>query len=138
MHLPFTTASSQTPVWKTACLPMIPATHWQAQPCISTGVGDSYHSPNQRPFNVALQTCWHPSPSSCCLLFPPGGFDFLREDQSSPVPDSGLSSSSTSSSISLGGSSGNLPQMTQEVEDVDTAAETDEKANKLIEFLTTR
>lgn len=67
-----------------------------------------------------------------------GGFDFLREDQSSPVPDSGLSSSSTSSSISLGGSSGNLPQMTQEVEDVDAAAESDEKANKLIEFLTTR
>ncbi|XP_035180600.1 protein furry homolog isoform X1 [Oxyura jamaicensis] len=67
-----------------------------------------------------------------------GGFDFLREYQSSPVPDSGLSSSSTSSSISLGGSSGNLPQITQEVEDMDTAAETDEKANKLIEFLTTR
>uniref|UniRef100_A0A8D2MVC8 FRY microtubule binding protein n=1 Tax=Zonotrichia albicollis TaxID=44394 RepID=A0A8D2MVC8_ZONAL len=67
-----------------------------------------------------------------------GGFDFLREYQSSPVPDSGLSSSSTSSSISLGGSSGNLPQITQEVEDVDTAAESDEKANKLIEFLTTR
>ncbi|XP_023596130.1 protein furry homolog [Trichechus manatus latirostris] len=67
-----------------------------------------------------------------------GGFDFLREDQSSPLPDSGLSSSSTSSSISLGGSSGNLPQMTQEAEDVDAAAETDEKANKLIEFLTTR
>ncbi|OXB81420.1 UNVERIFIED_CONTAM: hypothetical protein H355_001637 [Colinus virginianus] len=66
-----------------------------------------------------------------------GGFDFLREYQSSPVPDSGLSSSSTSSSISLGGSSGNLPQITQEVEDMDTAAETDEKANKLIEFLTT-
>uniref|UniRef100_A0A8C3EKS1 FRY microtubule binding protein n=1 Tax=Corvus moneduloides TaxID=1196302 RepID=A0A8C3EKS1_CORMO len=67
-----------------------------------------------------------------------GGFDFLREYQSSPVPDSGLSSSSTSSSISLGGSSGNLPQITQEVEDMDTAAESDEKANKLIEFLTTR
>uniref|UniRef100_A0A8D0H4U3 FRY microtubule binding protein n=1 Tax=Sphenodon punctatus TaxID=8508 RepID=A0A8D0H4U3_SPHPU len=67
-----------------------------------------------------------------------GGFDFLREYQSSPVPDSGLSSSSTSSSISLGGSSGNLPQITQEIEDIDTAAETDEKANKLIEFLTTR
>lgn len=75
-------------------------------------------------------------PPGRCL--PPGGFDFLREDQSSPVPDSGLSSSSTSSSISLGGSSGNLPQMTQEVEDVDTAADADEKANKLIEFLTTR
>uniref|UniRef100_A0A7M4EYN2 FRY microtubule binding protein n=1 Tax=Crocodylus porosus TaxID=8502 RepID=A0A7M4EYN2_CROPO len=67
-----------------------------------------------------------------------GGFDFLREYQSSPVPDSGLSSSSTSSSISLGGSSGNLPQITQEIEDMDTAVETDEKANKLIEFLTTR
>ncbi|NXA51690.1 FRY protein, partial [Nothocercus julius] len=67
-----------------------------------------------------------------------GGFDFLREYQSSPVPDSGLSSSSTSSSISLGGSTGNLPQITQEIEDMDTAAETDEKANKLIEFLTTR
>jgi len=72
------------------------------------------------------------------LRLPPGGFDFLREDQSSPVPDSGLSSSSTSSSISLGGSSGNLPQMTQEVEDADAAADSDEKANKLIEFLTTR
>ncbi|XP_042316523.1 protein furry homolog isoform X1 [Sceloporus undulatus] len=67
-----------------------------------------------------------------------GGFDFLREYQSSPVPDSGLSSSSTSSSISLGGSSGNLPQITQEIEDIDPAVETDEKANKLIEFLTTR
>lgn len=75
-------------------------------------------------------------PPGLCL--PPGGFDFLREDQSSPVPDSGLSSSSTSSSISLGGSSGNLPQMAQEVEDVDAAADSDEKANKLIEFLTTR
>ncbi|NXP86267.1 FRY protein, partial [Passerina amoena] len=71
-------------------------------------------------------------------LYTGSGFDFLREYQSSPVPDSGLSSSSTSSSISLGGSSGNLPQITQEVEDVDTAAESDEKANKLIEFLTTR
>nr|XP_006005371.1 PREDICTED: protein furry homolog isoform X2 [Latimeria chalumnae] len=67
-----------------------------------------------------------------------GGFDFLRECQSSPVPDSGLSSSSTSSSISLGGSSGNLPQITQEIEDIESSTEMDEKANKLIEFLTTR
>lgn len=105
------------------------------------------HSPNQVFFNVTLmcvrlqashQACRHPSPFVHSLLLESGGFDFLREDQSSPVPDSGLSSSSTSSSISLGGSSGNLPQMTQEVEDVDTANETDEKANKLIEFLTTR
>uniref|UniRef100_A0A7D9NL32 FRY microtubule binding protein n=1 Tax=Xenopus tropicalis TaxID=8364 RepID=A0A7D9NL32_XENTR len=77
--------------------------------------------------------------SSCQSEFPyTGGYDFLREYQSSPVPDSGLSSSSTSSSISLGGSSGNLPQITQEIDNVDTSAETDEKARKLIEFLTTR
>ncbi|XP_048454072.1 protein furry homolog [Rhincodon typus] len=67
-----------------------------------------------------------------------GGFDFLREYQSSPVPDSGLSSSSTSSSISLGGSSGNLPQLSQEMEEIEAAAEVDEKAHKLIEFLATR
>ncbi|XP_026530805.1 protein furry homolog isoform X2 [Notechis scutatus] len=71
-------------------------------------------------------------------FFYTGGFDFLREYQSSPVPDSGLSSSSTSSSISLGGSSGNLPQITQEIEDIDPSVETNEKANKLVEFLTTR
>ncbi|XP_018100157.1 FRY microtubule binding protein L homeolog isoform X3 [Xenopus laevis] len=77
--------------------------------------------------------------SSCQSEFTyTGGYDFLREYQSSPVPDSGLSSSSTSSSISLGGSSGNLPQITQELDNVDTSAETDEKARKLIEFLTTR
>ncbi|XP_073439281.1 protein furry homolog isoform X3 [Dendrobates tinctorius] len=77
--------------------------------------------------------------SSCHSEYPyTGGFDFLREYQSSPVPDSGLSSSSTSSSISLGGSSGNIPQISQEIEDVDTSVELDEKANKLIEFLTTR
>ncbi|KAG2457353.1 FRY protein, partial [Polypterus senegalus] len=67
-----------------------------------------------------------------------GSFDFLREYQTSPVPDSGLSSSSTSSSISLGGSSGNLPQISHEMEDIETSIESDEKANKLIEFLTTR
>ncbi|XP_067842067.1 protein furry homolog isoform X2 [Heptranchias perlo] len=76
-------------------------------------------------------------------VYPPdylysGGCDFLREYQSSPVPDSGLSSSSTSSSISLGGSSGNLPQISQEMEEIETAAEIDEKAHKLIEFLATR
>ncbi|XP_007889474.1 protein furry homolog isoform X1 [Callorhinchus milii] len=67
-----------------------------------------------------------------------GGYDFLREYQTSPVPDSGLSCSSTSSSISLGGSSGNLPQISQEMEDIETAAEMNEKAHKLIEFLATR
>nr|XP_015197348.1 PREDICTED: protein furry homolog isoform X5 [Lepisosteus oculatus] len=67
-----------------------------------------------------------------------GGFDFLRECQASPVPDSGLSSSSTSSSISLGGSSSNLPQISQDMDELDTSTEADEKTNKLIEFLTTR
>uniref|UniRef100_A0A8D3BRA8 FRY microtubule binding protein n=1 Tax=Scophthalmus maximus TaxID=52904 RepID=A0A8D3BRA8_SCOMX len=58
-------------------------------------------------------TC-KPSLQLHCL---PSGFDFLRECQTSPVPDSGLSSSSTSSSLSLGGSSNNLPEFSQEVED---------------------
>ncbi|XP_051541423.1 protein furry homolog isoform X3 [Myxocyprinus asiaticus] len=67
-----------------------------------------------------------------------GGFDFLREWQASPVADSGLSSSSTSSSVSLGGSIGNLPQITADLEELDeSSTESDEKTNKLIEFLTT-
>ncbi|KAG7258437.1 hypothetical protein CRUP_031880, partial [Coryphaenoides rupestris] len=64
-----------------------------------------------------------------------GGFDFLRECQASPVPDSGLSSSSTSSSLSLGGSTSNLPDMSQE--ELDSSGQPDDKTNKLIEFLTT-
>ncbi|KAM6987894.1 protein furry homolog isoform 1-T1 [Tautogolabrus adspersus] len=67
-----------------------------------------------------------------------GGFDFLRECQASPVPDSGLSSSSTSSSLSLGGSSNNLPEISHEVEELVRSNKLDEKNNKLIEFLTTR
>ncbi|TNN54716.1 Protein furry [Liparis tanakae] len=71
--------------------------------------------------------------------------DFLREWQSSPVADSGLCSTSHSSSASLGGIStagsvGNLPLVTpDDLEDLDDMPnETDEKTNKLIEFLTTR
>lgn len=59
--------------------------------------------------------------------------------------DSGLSSTSNSSSASLGGGStagsvGNLPLVTpDDLEDLeDTPNETDEKTNKLIEFLSTR
>lgn len=71
-------------------------------------------------------------------LYTAGGFDFLREWQASPVADSGLSSSSTSSSVSLGGSMGNLPQITADLEELDTSStESEEKTNKLIEFLTT-
>uniref|UniRef100_A0A671PA30 Furry homolog a (Drosophila) n=1 Tax=Sinocyclocheilus anshuiensis TaxID=1608454 RepID=A0A671PA30_9TELE len=68
-----------------------------------------------------------------------GGVDFLRNGQASPVPDSGLSSSSTSSSLSLGGSSSNLPHLAQEeVEQMESSTEDDEKSSKLIEFLTNR
>ncbi|XP_051534407.1 protein furry homolog isoform X1 [Myxocyprinus asiaticus] len=72
-------------------------------------------------------------------FFYTGGVDFLRNGQASPVPDSGLSSSSTSSSLSLGGSSSNLPHLAQEeVEQLESSTEDDEKSSKLIEFLTTR
>lgn len=54
------------------------------------------------------------------------------------MPDSGLSSSSTSSSLSLGGSSNNLPEISHEVEELVASSKMDEKTNKLIEFLTTR
>lgn len=65
-------------------------------------------------------------------------FDFLRECQASPVLDSGLSSSSTSSSLSLGGSINNLPEITHEVDELVSPNKIDEKTNKLIAFLTTR
>lgn len=54
------------------------------------------------------------------------------------MPDSGLSSSSTSSSLSLGGSINNLPEIAQEVDELVGPSRIDEKTNKLIEFLTTR
>lgn len=77
----------------------------------------------------------HPTPLFLCSG---GTFDFLRECQASPVPDSGLSSSSTSSSLSLGGSINNLPEITHEVDELVSPNKIDEKTNKLIEFLTTR
>ncbi|XP_072301955.1 protein furry homolog isoform X1 [Eucyclogobius newberryi] len=70
--------------------------------------------------------------------------DFLREWQASPVADSGLSSTSNSSVVSLGGGStagsvGNLPIVTpDDLEDLEDASnENDEKTHKLIEFLST-
>ncbi|XP_060753685.1 protein furry homolog isoform X3 [Neoarius graeffei] len=68
-----------------------------------------------------------------------GGVDFLRDAQASPVPDSGLSSSSTSSSLSLGSSSSNLQHFsTEESETLESSTDTDEKSSKLVEFLSTR
>ncbi|MCI4386103.1 hypothetical protein PGIGA_G00058350 [Pangasianodon gigas] len=72
-------------------------------------------------------------------FFYTGGVDFLRDAQVSPVPDSGLSSSSTSSSLSLGSSSSNLPHFsTEESETLESSTDTDEKSSKLVEFLSTR
>lgn len=83
--------------------------------------------------------------SIACHNIPIDAPDFLREWQASPVVDSGLSSTSNSSSASLGGGStagsvGNLPLVTpDDLEDLEDAPnETDEKTNKLIEFLSTR
>ncbi|XP_051813664.1 protein furry homolog isoform X3 [Acanthochromis polyacanthus] len=89
-----------------------------------------------REINCTKTLTCKPSLQPDCL--PSGGFDFLRECQASPVPDSGLSSSSTSSSLSLGGSSNNLPEFSQDMEELVTSSKMDEKTNKLIEFLTTR
>uniref|UniRef100_A0A665VPD8 Furry homolog a (Drosophila) n=1 Tax=Echeneis naucrates TaxID=173247 RepID=A0A665VPD8_ECHNA len=66
-----------------------------------------------REINCAKTLTHKPSPQPNYL--PSGGVDFLRDCQASPVPDSGLNSSSTSSSLSLGGSSNNLPEISQEV-----------------------
>lgn len=71
-------------------------------------------------------------------IYSGGCFEFLRECQASPIPDSGLSSSSTSSSLSLGGSIPNLPEISHDVDDRMLSSKIDEKTNKLVEFLTTR
>ncbi|XP_047676848.1 protein furry homolog isoform X4 [Tachysurus fulvidraco] len=78
-------------------------------------------------------------PSYQTEFFYTGGVDFLRDAQVSPVPDSGLSSSSTSSSLSLGSSSSNLPHFsTEESDTLESSTDTDEKSSKLVEFLSTR
>ncbi|KAJ7986513.1 hypothetical protein DPEC_G00340650 [Dallia pectoralis] len=66
--------------------------------------------------------------------------DFVPDYQPSPMTDSGLSSSSTSSSVSLGAGGTPLPHLTPSlITEVDVAAEQDEKKVKaLIEFVTSR
>ncbi|XP_056133696.1 protein furry homolog-like isoform X4 [Lampris incognitus] len=65
--------------------------------------------------------------------------DILPEYQPSPMTDSGLSSSSTSSSISLGAGGTTLPHLTPTLlNEVDVSAEQDEKVKALIEFVTSR
>ncbi|XP_069780798.1 protein furry homolog-like [Narcine bancroftii] len=71
--------------------------------------------------------------------FTAGGSEFAPDYQPSPMTDSGLSSSSTSSSISLGTNSAAIPQLTPTtLNEVDITADQDEKVKALIEFITTR
>ncbi|KAM7388598.1 hypothetical protein PAMP_024763 [Pampus punctatissimus] len=65
--------------------------------------------------------------------------DFLPDSQPSPMTDSGLSSSSTSSSISLGAVGTALSHLSPTfLSEVDVTAEQDEKVKSLIEFITSR
>ncbi|KAH0616207.1 hypothetical protein JD844_027161 [Phrynosoma platyrhinos] len=65
--------------------------------------------------------------------------DFIPDHQPSPMTDSGLSSSSTSSSISLGNTSAAISHMHSTIlSEVDISGEQDEKIKTLMEFITTR
>uniref|UniRef100_A0A8C5RKR7 FRY like transcription coactivator n=1 Tax=Laticauda laticaudata TaxID=8630 RepID=A0A8C5RKR7_LATLA len=65
--------------------------------------------------------------------------DFIPDHQPSPMTDSGLSSSSTSSSISLGNTSAAISQMQSTIlNEVDLSGEQDEKMKSLMEFITSR
>ncbi|XP_054846339.1 protein furry homolog-like isoform X4 [Eublepharis macularius] len=65
--------------------------------------------------------------------------DFIPDHQPSPMTDSGLSSSSTSSSISLGNTSAAISHMHSTIlNEVDISGEQDEKMKSLMEFITSR
>ncbi|NXH12038.1 FRYL protein, partial [Bucco capensis] len=71
--------------------------------------------------------------------FTAGVHDFIPDYQPSPMTDSGLSSSSTSSSISLGNASAAISNLhTTVLNEVDISVEQDEKVKTLIEFITSR
>ncbi|NWS52358.1 FRYL protein, partial [Chunga burmeisteri] len=71
--------------------------------------------------------------------FTAGVHDFIPDYQPSPMTDSGLSSSSTSSSISLGNTSAAISHLqTTILNEVDVSVEQDEKVKTLIEFITSR
>ncbi|XP_061328246.1 protein furry homolog-like isoform X1 [Pezoporus flaviventris] len=71
--------------------------------------------------------------------FTAGVNDFIPDYQPSPMTDSGLSSSSTSSSISLGNTSAAISHLHATIlNEVDISVEQDEKVKTLIEFITSR
>ncbi|XP_076134284.1 protein furry homolog-like isoform X3 [Alosa pseudoharengus] len=65
-----------------------------------------------------------------------GVSELVPDYQPSPMTDSGLSSSSTSSSISLGSTA--LPHLPPALNEVDLSAEQDQRVKALIEFITSR
>ncbi|GAB5570835.1 protein furry homolog-like isoform X4 [Prionailurus iriomotensis] len=68
-----------------------------------------------------------------------GVSDFIPDYQPSPMTDSGLSSSSTSSSISLGNNSAAISHLhTTLLNEVDISVEQDGKVKTLMEFITSR
>eukprot|EP00069_Balaena_mysticetus_P017617 bmy_10809T0 len=68
-----------------------------------------------------------------------GVSDFIPDYQPSPMTDSGLSSSSTSSSISLGNNSAAISHLhTTVLSEVDISVEQDGKVKTLMEFITSR
>ncbi|XP_024896017.1 protein furry homolog-like isoform X5 [Pteropus alecto] len=68
-----------------------------------------------------------------------GVSDFIPDYQPSPMTDSGLSSSSTSSSISLGNNSAAVSHLhTTVLNEVDISVEQDGKVKTLMEFITSR
>nr|XP_012384972.2 protein furry homolog-like isoform X3 [Dasypus novemcinctus] len=68
-----------------------------------------------------------------------GVTDFIPDYQPSPMTDSGLSSSSTSSSISLGNNSAAISHLhTTLLNEVDISVEQDGKVKTLMEFITSR
>ncbi|XP_077158033.1 protein furry homolog-like isoform X1 [Paroedura picta] len=72
-------------------------------------------------------------------IFTAGVNDFIPDHQPSPMTDSGLSSSSTSSSISLGNTSAAISHMHSTIlSEVDISGEQDEKMKSLMEFITSR
>ncbi|XP_031520289.1 protein furry homolog-like isoform X10 [Papio anubis] len=71
--------------------------------------------------------------------FTAGINDFIPDYQPSPMTDSGLSSSSTSSSISLGNNSAAVSHLhTTILNEVDISVEQDGKVKTLMEFITSR
>ncbi|XP_032961420.1 protein furry homolog-like isoform X5 [Rhinolophus ferrumequinum] len=71
--------------------------------------------------------------------FTAGVSDFIPDYQPSPMTDSGLSSSSTSSSISLGNNSAAISHLhTTILNEVDISVEQDGKVKTLMEFITSR